>query len=124
MNGYKQSEYFSSYGAWLYPDGDLISVPSMEQHETIAEKIAKDKGFKFNFNKNYAGSVLRKHGYITLTFMGGMLIWYEVPPTDTQIKKLISLFNSRIGGSEYVRIAGPNGNDFAKTTEELSEKLL
>lgn len=124
MNWYKEAEYFSGYGAWLAPDGTIINVPRMEQHEPVAEAIAKEKGFKVNLNSDYAGSVLRKNGYITLTFMGGMVVLYDVPPTDTQIQKLKSLFHSRIGGNNYVRIVGPEGDDFAKSPEELVEKLL
>lgn len=125
MNWYKESEYFSGYGAWLAPDGTLTNVPGMNKHESVAQQIAKEKKIKVDLSRDYAGSALRKNGYITLTFMGGMAVWYDVQPTDIQVEKLASLFRSRIGGRDYVRIVSPeNPSDFAKSVEELTGKLL
>ena len=124
MNWYKISEYVSSYGAWLSPDGELTPVSFSAEHEDVAQLIASGEGYKVDYREEYAGSVLRKQGYATLTFQGGMAIWYDVPLSDIQIKKLATLFKGRIGGTSYVRIISPEGNDFAKSTEELTSKLL
>ena len=109
------------YGAWLAPDGELVSVPNVNGHEDVGAAIIRSTGKKLPSNI-FISEFLLKDGYCRLVLGNGVYsVSYLTALSDIQVKKLINLYKG--GNYNQANISSSGGEKTAKDIYDLHAAL-